>query len=933
MPSLPPKLWAELYFDSTWNTVTKDIRQTSTVTASRGLSSESSSEAEPTASELTFDSRDHKYSPRNVRSPLYNKIGRNTPMRWGYYTGSPWVNLPGTNGNEVTTPSNAAYNVTDVDLRVDLAIDDWETQQGIAARLTAAGNNRSWGLYLGGTGQLAFIWSPTGTVTTITQFSTVPIAAYRGQRLTIRVTLDVDNGSGGYELRFYTGRTVDDEEWALLGDPIVGVGTTAVFAATSIVEFGDVLGLVIPGMTGRAYALKLMSGILGTPVLSMTTADASPGMTSWTSNGAVWTTVSGAKLTNKHIRMAGEIPAWPPTRDLSGNDTVVDVSPTGLTRRMDAGGSKPTDSALLRYIKQNDPIECWPLTDGSSARYGASLTGGARMNTILTTGTEPVKWSDAQMADWLEDVVAFKGETTGRITGRVPNSGAAASYWSVDFLFQSAAPGNVGTFEIYDRGAGTDADPMVYFQISMDTADDDITVFRVSKGETTSSSSNIMSGVGAGIYDGNMHHIRLTMDPGATDTGWAAYIDGLLVGGGTLAGIVVKAVGKIVHNWSLVSGGGIDGGDQSIAYVSYWDITGPAASVFWDAANGFPGERAGARIERLATESGYTASVAGESGFQQQMGIQQRKKLLELMNEANKTNFGYFLDRRDALELIHRSHSTLWNQTPALTLDFSNGVISAPFRPTDDDKLTENDVSVSRVGGAIPARAVLTSGRMSNQEFPDGVGTYDNAYEYSLYTDDQAVNIAYMRVHLGTYDGVRYTRITLDLANERVYRMIDDILRADVGDKIRLANVPEDHGPDDVDVLIQGYSEEAGPDTWRITFNCVPAEPWNAFVASSDRYSRADTSGSAMNSTATSTATSLSIKTDAGNTVWVDSAGFAAEFPFDIRINSGEIVRATAVTGTTSPQTFTVVRSINGVSAAHAADEDVRLAYPTYFSL
>jgi hypothetical protein len=209
------------------------------------------------------------------------------------------------------------------------------------------------------------------------------------------------------------------------------------------------------------------------------------------------------------------------------------------------------------------------------------------------------------------------------------------------------------------------------------------------------------------------------------------------------------------------------------------------------------------------------------------------------------------------------------------------------------------------------------------------------AYEYSRYTDDQAANVAYMRLSLGTYNGVRYTRITLDLANERVFQMIDNILRTDVGDKVRLTRIPDDHGPDDVDVLVNGYTEVAGPNRWAITFNCVPAEPWNAFVASSDRYSRADTAGSSLNSSAAAGALSLSVATAAGNTVWVDSAGFAAEFPFDVRVGGigGEVFRVTAATGTSSPQTFTVIPGVNGVRIAHSAGEDIRLAYPVYIPL
>ncbi|GAA0348736.1 hypothetical protein PV735_31565 [Streptomyces turgidiscabies] len=937
MPSLPPPVWAELFYSGVWNTITDDVRvTTSAITTTRGLSAESSSDAEPTTTECALDNRDHAYSPRNTNSPLRGKIGRNTPFRWGYTVGSVWAEMPGINGNEITTPTNAAYNVTDLDVRIELSLEDWTLQQGLAARYNASGNNRSWGIYLAGTGQVALVWSPTGTATTITEFSTVPIAAHNGQRLALRVTLDVDNGAGGYEVRFYTGRTVDDDEWNLLGAPVTGAATTAVFAASSGIEIGDFLGLVLAGMTGKVFALKLLSGILGAAVLTMSTSTGTAGASSFTSNGVVWTMAGGATLTNKHVRMAGEVPAWPPTRDLSGNDTYTQITPTGITRRMDAG-NKPVDSSLLRYLKSRDPIECWPLTDGvQTGVSGVSLTGGKPMAYRPTLGSDLPDWQGGSLAKWIEPTILFKAETTGGIRGQVPASVSAASAWSVDLFLSGGGQGAAGTFEINDRGAATDADNRIRIQLAFDAVANEITVFRASLGETSSSSALLTTISTAGIFnDAQPHHVRVALDPGATDTGWEIFTDGVSRATGTIAGIVVKAVNDVTFNWSLISGGGITTADQTIGYVTYWDATGPTAAQIYDAYTGFQGERAGTRIERLATESGYTATTAGELAYQQRMGVQDRKKLLELLNEASLTNFGYLLDRRDALEVIHRSHSTLWNQPPALTLDFSAGLISAPFKPDDGDKLTENDVSISRAGGAVPARAVLESGELSVQDFPSGVGRYDNAYTYSLYTDDQAANVASMRLSLGTYNGVRYTRITLDLANTRVFQLIDAILRLDVGDKLRLTELPEDYGPDDVDVLINGYTEEAGPDSWKITFNCVPADPWTAFVAGSDRYSRADTAGSTLNSPATSGAATMSVATAAGGTVWVDSTGYAAEFPFDVRVGGagGEVVRVTAASGTTSPQTFTVTRAINGVQIAHTAGEDVRLAYPVYFPL
>ncbi|MQB00550.1 MAG: hypothetical protein GEU78_09705 [Actinobacteria bacterium] len=67
----------------------------------------------------------------------------------------------------------------------------------------------------------------------------------------------------------------------------------------------------------------------------------------------------------------------------------------------------------------------------------------------------------------------------------------------------------------------------------------------------------------------------------------------------------------------------------------------------------------------------------------------------------------------------------------------------------------------------------------------------------------------------------------------------------------------------------------------------------------------------------------VSVQTTDGP-VWVTDS---AEFPFDI-LTGGEAMTVTGVSGATSPQTFTVLRAVNGVEKSHAAFTDVRLRYP-----
>lgn len=904
MPSLPPPVWAELrYSNGGWDDITGDVRVTTApVTVTRGLTSESASTAAPTSCTCDLDSRDYRYAPRNPNSELFGLIGRNTGFRWGYEVGSPWAVLPGGLDYSALFVLDApALDVTgDFDLRLDLALEDWSESQMLALRYQSTGDQRSWVLEILD-GVPTFLWSPNGLLASrITQAATEAVRGYNGQRMALRVTLDINNGAGGYELRFYTGRTVDDEEWALLGSPIVGAAPTSVFAGSGYMEFGAGFNFnATPGggslnrMRGNAYALQLRDG--GTVKVNMSTAAAAVTDTSFTdSTGLTWSRGGNAVFSTRHTRMAGEVPAWPPTRDLSGNDNYVSINPSGVMRRMDAG-NRPQDSALLRYIKAQGPVQCWPLTDGPRTTGPRSLVGSHDMQLLIEAGLDtPPDWQKGSLADWIEPVILVKADTTGGLRGGVPALPVSGGAWSVDLFLTGGGAPSMGQFIVTDRGAGTDANPKNKITTIFGGSPDRLTIIRDSY-TTDSSSAALLANIdNTGSYDENPHHLRLSITPAAPDTLWSMYADGQLVGSGVIAGIIMADPGAVELGWGYATLAGITMTDRSFGYITVWDAAGPSASEIYDAYMGYQGEKAGARIERLATEAGYTATVAGETTFQRPMGIQSRRKLLDLLNDASRTNFGYLVDARDRGEVIHRGHSTLWNQTPGLTLDFDAGLISPPFKPVDDDRLTENDVTVRREYGSLPAWEVLEEGDMSVLPPEDGgVGRYDTSHTYSLYTDAQAAQVAGMRLHLGTYNGVRYTRITLNLANERVFEHIDDILRLDVGDTIRLTNLPADHGPDDVDVLITGYSEEAGPNGWTISFNCVPGQPWTAGVVGSDTYGHVDTAGCELAEALDATSTAVDVVTTA-LARWVDSAAYGSDLPFDVR-TGGEVMHVVII--------------------------------------
>lgn len=84
-----------LVYDGYWQDVTSDVFTSEGITVIRGQGDESSS-FRPSRVSLTFNDKTGKYNPRNPLSPLYGKVGRNTPvvvgypvLSWGFETATP----------------------------------------------------------------------------------------------------------------------------------------------------------------------------------------------------------------------------------------------------------------------------------------------------------------------------------------------------------------------------------------------------------------------------------------------------------------------------------------------------------------------------------------------------------------------------------------------------------------------------------------------------------------------------------------------------------------------------------------------------------------------------------------------------------------------------------------------------------------------------
>lgn len=179
--------------------------------------------------------------------------------------------LPGTNGNSASTPDASVLDITgDIDIRATVALDDW-TPASDSILVDKLGSNGGYRLLVTSAGNLEFVFGDGSANQTATSTS-APANAVDGERLTVRVTLDVDNGSGGYTVSFYErqisytqliGQEVASKSatWSLISQTTTG-GTTSVGTNT----VGLFVGTAAAGglaAAGDFYASAVLDGING----------------------------------------------------------------------------------------------------------------------------------------------------------------------------------------------------------------------------------------------------------------------------------------------------------------------------------------------------------------------------------------------------------------------------------------------------------------------------------------------------------------------------------------------------------------------------------------------------------------------------------------------------------------------------------------------
>ena len=232
-------------------------------------------------------------------------VASGNPVTDGVIAGTHWVGVSdglaslrcvGVANSYATTPDSVPLSIVgDLDVRARLSLDDWTPSPNctIVSKWTNSGQ-RSWVFRVTTSGVLSLFWSADGVTNAAVINSTTGLGLPDGAVKWVRVTLDVDNGAAGNDVKFYT--SDDGSSWTQLGTTVTTAGVTSIFNGTDSVVVGGRADAV-EQVVGKVYYAEVRDGIGGAIVASPDFSAQSPGATSFSdAQGNTWTVGSAASI-------------------------------------------------------------------------------------------------------------------------------------------------------------------------------------------------------------------------------------------------------------------------------------------------------------------------------------------------------------------------------------------------------------------------------------------------------------------------------------------------------------------------------------------------------------------------------------------------------------------------------------------------------------
>jgi len=608
-----------------------------------------------------------------------------------------------------------------------------------------------------------------------------------------------------------------------------------------------------------------------------------------------------------------------PTRTGPGIDPQVAVQALGVLNRLGRDGTQA--SAQRRYYSQvsPQPIAYWPLENGdrrAALSFQSGVAGGSKLVVTQSTlfgVTRPFSAAGGVTPGPPGAASATDTSAGGYLAGPVP---VVSSATKMRAELSMLANGFENTFPdfLQLRTSTRDydfANTGQYCRIAVVSqlfAPD----WKVGVAWVGPSSFGSVYTAPMVIQDNAWHHLQLDVSSsgGGSTTDYVLRIDGVSILSGTATQLPWIPASSVHANLLATD---VD----RAAHLAVWSGASlPTAADSYNAFLGNPGELAHSRISSTCTAVGipYTSTASASEA----LGPQPTGSALAVLRDAEDADLGVLYERRDG-RLTYQANRDRYNATVALTLRYQD--VQGVY-PNDDDRDIYNRITATRPDGAF-GTAEQTSGPVGSNT-STGIGPRPVPVSRNLYLPDDLSNVAGWLLRIKTIDKPRYA-VVIDLT--AMPSLAAGVLACDIGSRIKIAGAPaEDHGPDALDLIIEGEQITYERGQLLVTWYCEPYEPWLVLIeANAAAPSAFDGREAHPGSTLTSEILPGTASVAVTNNPPVSWA--ATDLPYALRIG-GEVVMCTVVAGTGASQTLTLSRSINGVIKKHPAGTQVQVVQP-----
>jgi hypothetical protein len=915
--SFPREAFMEMYFPGRgWVDVTSQVRQISPVTITRGRGNEQGKVA-PSKLTAVMENDDGNMSPGNPMGDYYGLLGRNTPVRWGLTVARDAFGDAVVNGWG-TADVGGAWSV----FGASSAASDWNVAAGKGTMsIDAAGETRS-----------AYLAGEVHKNVEVRYSVSVPFSNVTGESIRFRTSLRAQSTSGpDYRVTV----TVNTSEVVFIEiDYFDGALLTTIVPSTTItgLAFTGSLNVAcqIDGSTLRA---KVWAGTAADEPYAWHVEGSDPANLLADAGTVQITAVVVSGNTNtkpivfsydnysiRLIRFSGELADLKPRWNENHTDKWASLEAAGIMRRLHKG-TKPASTAIERYVLRNaiQPLAYWPLDDGNLSTTGRIAAGSGRVAVInIGQDNSPgLAFGTGDAATWLKPVASishdrFLNASLG------PGTGVFVGSYTAHVMFSNKGgiytdSGNSDGIYFGAGGVGVEA-----WVLSVDSFNGDLKLADPN-GVLVATLSD------TSVFDDKMHHIGLRSTQNGANIDWVFYLDGASVASGTMSSFT-SAISRVAFQQNTFQRPD-NGKERCVGHIIIYSGTGPSVSEIYDAMFGHVGEAAGRRIERLCNEEAISFSHVGDLDDTPAMGPQYPTRIVDLLQGCADVTQGTLYEPRATIGLALRTRDGTENQSGSLTLDYAAGNVSYPLEPTHDDQNTVNRYTAERLDGGEYEAAQLSGSLNVNDPGtdPDGAGENAQRGTFNVETDDQLPAIAERVVARGTVKEDRYPKIRVDLSVEAIdgtAALEAAILAVDVDDRLVVENLSDADIFEPIDQLARGYTEVFRDEySHEITFNTAPFAPYRIFVLDS---SRLDGGASTLAEALDTTETGVDVASTGA--LWTTTGG---EFPFDVT-TGGERLPTSAISGASSPQTFTVTRAGNDVVKPHDSGGAVLLADPDF---